>query len=300
MSNDVFYAINFSFSIFVSVAGSFCCMVIIAIIIINQPCRTISNFLLVNTCVATLASYINTYIVSIYGFREDWARNQPLCVFRAYTFMASGSAICYSFLGQAISRFFFVVLFKHKILLTDRVHCYMVALIWVISFVAPVPPLLIKDGYAYDITHRLCLPSLNQLPMTTSILVIGFVIPLTLSIVFYYKIWRRTMQSSRRLVPTAPESTTGSQPNMKRERKLARNMTILLSTYGLAGTPLSIVLFWRMFNPNSPPPEALYLLASNAISLFVGLMTVAMFVMSKQLKDIGLAYVRRAWGCMNA
>jgi hypothetical protein len=221
MLNNLFYAVNFSFSIIISIIGFLCSVMIIALIVIHKPCRTVANLLLSNTCFAVLTSYINTCIVSVYGFREDWAQNQPLCIFRAYCFMVSGITICFSYLAQAISRLFFVVFFKHKSMLTFRFHWYLIALNWIIGFLGPIPPLLAKDGYLFDSNERLCLPSERDAPMTILILVIGFVIPLNFSIIVYYKIWQRTLRSSRRIIPTVTEATIPNRSHMTREMKLA-------------------------------------------------------------------------------
>lgn len=299
MLSDLFYVINFAFSILVSIIGLLCGLATILIIVINQPCHTVPNLLLSNVCFATSTLYINTLIASVYGFREDWALNQPLCVLRAFTFIAAGMAICYSYLTQAISRLVFVVFFKRKRLHTFRVHWYLIVSTWIISFLAPVPLLLFENGFEYAVNERLCLPSENNAPTTIFAIIVGFVLPLNLSIIIYYSIWRYTLRSSRRILPTVSDIGTFNMPNMKREMKLALNMTILLSLYGFSGMPMTIVLFWIMISPNNPPPAELYLLASNSISLFVALLTIALFIMDKQLKNTGLKYFYHAFRHIN-
>jgi hypothetical protein len=119
-------------------------------------------------------------------------------------------------------------------------------------------------------------------------MVVGFVIPLNISIIIYAIIFYHVKKSSRRIAPAISNNMTAHIPNARREMKLARNMIILEMFFTASGTPFLMLSLWQGIQPKSPPPESFYLLSINSIFLFVALTMVALFCMNKQVKDIAL------------
>ncbi|CAF1121771.1 unnamed protein product [Rotaria sordida] len=105
------------------------------------------------------------------------------------------------------------------------------------------------------------------------------------SIIFYH-----ARRSSRRITPSTSNTMTTHIPNAKREMKLAQNMIMIETLYAAAGVPLLILILWQVIQVNSPPPESLYLLSMNSISVFSTLMIIMLFCTNKQVKDIALNY----------
>src|SRR4051812_38832621 len=96
MLSDLFFIINFTLAILLSTIGSIASFATILIVIQNRQFRIFNNILICNTCIAVIYYSMITMIASIYGFREDWSLNAPLCSFRAYCFNVGIAAICHS------------------------------------------------------------------------------------------------------------------------------------------------------------------------------------------------------------
>ena len=114
--DNVFYQISFSFSIVVSLVALFFNLIIILIVITHPIHRTVTNLLHCNTSIIIFIFFVNNLIVSIYGLREEWASNQPLCFVRAYWFTVSCISISYSYCNPSTqSVFSLAVFYKHRI-----------------------------------------------------------------------------------------------------------------------------------------------------------------------------------------
>lgn len=259
----------------------------ISVIIVHPQCRNPTNLLICNTCFVVSTYFINTLIVSIYGFRKDWAEQQPLCSLRAYCFLMSGSIVCYAYLIQSISRLFFTVFFNHKYLQTYRIHCYLIVANWIFGAVSALQPLFIDGGYRYERESRLC--TLTTQTVLTSMygMIVGFMIPLSGAYIIYFVIFIEVHRSARRVIAAAETVAVQIQTfNIKREVKLIRNMFIVMSIFTSAGTPYLLVGFWVAIKPSNPPPEAMYLPIVNIITFCVTLMMIVLFNMNKQVKKI--------------
>ena len=118
MLSNIFYVINFSFSILVCILILSASFTIIFLITKNRDLHAFDNILNCNTSIAAIIYSIIVFIDSIYGFHEEWALNIPSCSFRAYCRYVTMAVICYSIATRAISHLFFVVFYKRRYLLT--------------------------------------------------------------------------------------------------------------------------------------------------------------------------------------
>jgi hypothetical protein len=157
MLTNLFYTINFSLAIVVSIIALIFAFLTIIIFVINRQCRTISNLLACNTAIAVIFYYILNLFSSIYGLREDESYNQPACIFRGYCYTASCTAICYSYLIHAISRLFSAVFYNHRSLLTWSVHWLMIIINWFICITSPIVPIFVYGRYRLEQESHLCI-----------------------------------------------------------------------------------------------------------------------------------------------
>jgi hypothetical protein len=290
MLTESFFLINFLFSILISTVALVFSLTMIIIVATHQTCRSVSNLVTCNTSVFIAIYFIINFASSIYGFRADWAFNQPVCLFRAYSFIAVSGSICYSYLVQAISRFFFVVLFKHKYLVTYRVHWYMIALNWIIGILYSTVPLFFEGGYVFEKESHLCTLTTKKFSTCMYAIFTGFIIPLSISFVIYGKILYRAHHSSRRIA--ALSSITTSYIASRRDIMVVRKMVTLGGIFAGVGTPYLILVLWHGIQRNASPPESFYLLCINGVSVFFALMIVALFHMNKQVRDVLPRYLQ--------
>ena len=273
MLPDVFYTINFAFNIAILLIGSIFAILIMFIVIINRQCRTIPNLLTCNATAGFIIYFIVNFIGCIYGLRSDWFYHQPACVFRGYLFILSCAIICYSYPVQAISRLFFAVLYKHRFLLTWRTHWFIIIVSWIISIAIPILPVFYNNGYILEEESRLCTLTTKIVSTSMYVICIGFVTPFSMVIVIYAVIFNHARRSTRRITAFPPPTITNRLirniplPNFKREMTIMRNMLILISIFACGGIPFLILVLWHVTEHR--PPECLYLLIINCISLSV-------------------------------
>lgn len=289
MPSDLFYTINFAFSIVAASIGLIFSFCIVFAVLTSPTCRNPTNLLMCNTSIVVSTYFINTFIVSIYGLREDWAEQQPFCTFRAYCFLMSCGTICYAYLIQGISRLFFTVFFSHKHLQTFRVHWYLIAANWTIGILFAIEPFFFEGGYRYEKESRLCAFTTQNFPTAIYGIVVGFVIPLSISLMIYFIIFMKATRSTRRIAVVATDAHRAFVLTAKRELILVRNMLIVMGIFTGGGTPFLILVLWQGIQTSISPPEPLYLLIINAITLFVAAMMVTLFNMNKPVKDFILS-----------
>lgn len=234
--------------------------------------------------------FVNNFIVSIYGLREDWAANQPLCKVRAYFTILSCCAICYSYAIHAVGRLLLTVFHNHRYLNTHHLHWFMITFNWFFTIPLAGIPLFFDGAFVYEKESRLCTLTSKYFLMSVFIITVGFVLPLCVSITVYGIIicYARSSTLAIRLISN---NTHSQLLNIKREMKVALNMIIILGVFGGGGTPYLILVLWQGINPHNEPPESFYLLAINAISFFVALMAFILLVSNKEIKNIILQYI---------
>ncbi|CAF3423718.1 unnamed protein product [Rotaria socialis] len=265
---------------------------IIIIVIAHRPCRTVANLLTCNTSIITGVYFISNLILSIYGLHEDWAVNQLVCTFRAYSFLMVRGSICYAYLIQVISRLLFTVLSKYKYLVTYRVHWSFIALNWIIGILFSIEPFFFDGGFGFEKESRLCILTSKTISTFIYGIVIEFMVPLSISFVIYGIIFQGVHKSPRRIFVSTSETGTSQMPSARREIKIIKNMIMLEGIFGAGGTLFLTLVLWHILLPSSSPSEALYFLSINSMSLSIGLMMIAIFALNKQVKNIALGYIR--------
>jgi hypothetical protein len=286
MLPDLYFTINFSVGLIASIIAVIICILTIFIVIIDQQCHNVTNLLACNTCIAVIFYCIIAIVTSIYGFREDWAFNAPLCAFRGYCFTAGVGVLCYSYSIQAISRLFFAVFYKHKQLQTYRTHWIMIILNWFLGFTVTIVPFFIKGSYGLEKESRGCVISSKVFAGAFYTGIIISLIPLNTVTIIYGIILHRVRQSANRVTPIASVST----PNMKRQAKIMHQMSINSSILTAGGFPMFFLIIWHEIKQQAAP-EPLYVLGFNSITICVALMTIAQFIMNDKVKNVAVNYI---------
>ena len=118
----------------------------------------------VNTCIAYITCATAFVIQIPYLFQFNLNENDKygvFCRFRAFMVLFTSGATVFSYLVQAISRYFTIVLYKCKILLTFRVHAIMVILGWILSLTVSSVLLISPIAYQYELEFGFCIISVK-------------------------------------------------------------------------------------------------------------------------------------------
>ena len=290
---NLFFVLLAVFSIVISAITFTFNLAIIIIMITTRRCQTVSNLLVCSSCVAAIVFSMLALVVSVYCMREDWAFEQPACVGKALLFVWALSAFTYSYSMQAVSRLFFAVFYKHRVLLTWRTHWIMIGCNWAVSLLVPIGLLLIGDGLGLERESRLCLVSSKVLSAATWCVVIIFCIPLSVVVTIYAVIYHHARRSARRVIPATSNihlHNTGHQA--RRERKLAQLLVLQTGSFACGGIIYSINILWQALS-HTPLPVPLYSIGFNLITFFMPFAGINQFLLNKPMRDAAMKYLRR-------
>lgn len=292
MLSDLFYILSFSVLMMFSILTIVISFMIIFVFATSAKCRTITNMHLCNVSAGLALLGLNRFLVSIYGLHEDWAVNQPFCKFQAYMLTVESCIGGYGYATQAIGRLCVTVFYKNNYLHTYRIHCYIIALSYIICLILPIVPFFFDGAYVFEEESRICTLTPKYLNMSTYIGIVAFVIPLNIGITIYVRIIQYA-RAQRRIIAPIPSNTTNSRmPNLKREMKVARNMLLMVLAFVIAGIVNSVLVIWLSAGVSTKPPESLYLLDFVSISLGAALYMIAQVTSNKEIKTVMRQYLQ--------
>jgi hypothetical protein len=166
-----------------------------------------------------------------YGFLifAQWQTNDMSCRWRAYFGYAGVAGVIYSYLIQAVSRFFFSILStKYRWLTTFKTHYILISIQWLVVFLITLPAVITKD--IYFIPNVLCWVPLKCKLHLAYTAFAYYIIPVIVIILIYLYIYY-SIRRTRRNATATINSTVGQ----KRDLELLRNILVLLSIYLCSG-----------------------------------------------------------------
>ncbi|CAF0901400.1 unnamed protein product [Adineta steineri] len=244
-----------------------------------------------NSSVATIFHAIIIIIGSIYGFREDTAINAPSCALRAYFYLVSLTAICYSKAIQAMSHLFFSVLYKHRFLLTWRMHRILIIINWIIAFIVCVPLIFIDANDSFEIESRSCILSTKIYVFAFCMANISCLFPYGIIAIVVVIIIIHIRRSTRR-VQAIRENSPNTTQKRRREIKLIKQMSAQTATVTLAAPLYLFLIIWHVTQKRTGP-EPLYLLSLNSITISLFMLTALQFIMNQEVNQLIKQFFKR-------
>ena len=285
MLSQLYYVLLYSFSLAISVIGLIACLSMLIVIVSHSQCRTPLNLPICSTAVSIFLVLSINIINCFYGFREDWISDQPLCRLRAYLIMAIGGVTSYSYLIQSIQRLFINIYYKKKYLVNYKAHLYMIILNWLIPFSCTAVPLFFQDAFRYEAESRLCILTIKKYALSAYVMTSQFLIPFSAGVAVYLKILFYAIAAPK-ITPSAMSNHDQRMNNLKREKKVARQMIKILGINCLMGVPYLVFILWYGIDSKSLPPEPLYLLFYHMVILGIAVTMLSVFRMNKQIMGI--------------
>jgi hypothetical protein len=291
MLANSFYIAFFSVSMIACIIALIFSLMTIITIILYRQCHTVTNLLICNTSVILIFYAICNFAAAVYGLREDWAINQPICVFHAYFFLVFAAALCYSYSIQAISRLIVALFYKHRRLLSWSTHWIIIVSSWFLSILFPIEPFFFDGAYIYESESRICLLTSKKFSTAMYSVVTTFVIPFVIIAIAYSKILYTIYQSKQRVQPIVPNILPDAnlKINRNREMKLAQNMIITLGCFMCGGIPFLTLMMWQVI-VSDPPPDVLFLLSFISMSVFSSVMMFCVFYLNDRVRKIVSIY----------
>ena len=291
---NAFYITIAIIFILIIILTTFFSSMILLILICNwrTKCRSVMNLLTINTCVAFLFIMFAYSIQTPYLFLNNEQQTDTpytlFCRIRAFLFLFACVAKVTTYLTQAISRFFLTVLYQYRTLQTYRTNVIMIVIVWLFSAILSACMFISPISFQYEPESRLCLLTSKVFNTSFTLMMIVFVIPVNI-IIFLYAIILHRSRCANHVQPS-----NNTIRNNKRDVKVVQKILRLLVVVILGGTPLLLSV---LINRITDTPWPFYLISILCIGLATAVEIVAIFFMSKEVKEIvytKFGFVQRA------
>lgn len=233
---------------------------------VTPQLHTPANILIINTCLCTLCFSSVSTLFTIFFFLQsaltDWT-----CRIQGYLYYVAICLLNYSLVIQTISRFFWTVLYKYRHLLTMKSHLYLILIQVLLSFLFPLSTLITKDIRFRP--FQLCfIPEEYQIH-NLYLLFVDYFIPSLIALILYIIIYRKTTISSL--------NSRRSAQGARRDRRLARNIVILLGISLFGGFPFCIVVLLSGHVQSLPLTFYLFAITTPAIAIIFEKFAIVLF-----------------------
>ncbi|CAF1093452.1 unnamed protein product [Adineta ricciae] len=218
-------------AIFVTITTSISIFVIVLVWSNKSRLHTVNHLLVCNTCIASMlygATVINNFAYLIFG---QWGMTMTSCRLQAYFGYSGIAGVIYSYLTQAISRFFFSVLsMKYRWLTTFKTHFILIAINWITVFLLTSPAIITNDvTFTFG---SICWVPLRNRIHTGYTAFAYYLLPVIVIILIYICIYVRVRRTTKN-----NQSIANSENSQKRDLELLRYILILLGLYLAGGLP---------------------------------------------------------------
>lgn len=256
--------------VFALIAVSISLAVMIIIKRSKPRLHTVRHLLMCNTCIASIFYCITQTINFIFLIFIPWETSDQRCRWRGYFGYMSIAASIYSYLLQAISRFFFsAYAMKYNWLTTFKTHYVLIALQWLAVILLASPAII-----THDIFFRpglLCWVPFKQTLHVGYTVFVYYLIPVLLIIIIYIRIYRRVRKARKHA------QTVLNMTNDKRDLEVLRNVLILLTIYITGGIPTIIFLLTSV--------EIFYLMGLTTFILTVAIEKICTMILDRDLRQ---------------
>lgn len=258
---------------------------VICIIIITtnwrSECRSIANLLTCNSCAAILFYAIVNSIQIPFIFQDHLIQlqitNTIFCQIRAFLITYATAAKAYSYLIQAISRFFIIFNHKRRFFLTFRFNWIMIIISWMVSGIIAGGMFISPLAYEYEPESHLCSHSTKNFLTSFLAIVIIFFVTTNTTVILYGISFFYTLRYNR----VNPNRT--NMLNTKRNMKVFRKIFIFINILIIGGIPYLLLVILNCIGKTSWP---LYSLSILFIAFAAAIESIAFLFTNKQAKGI--------------
>jgi hypothetical protein len=194
------------------------------------------------------------------------------CRLRAYTGYSGVAGVIYSYLIQAISRFFFSVLStKYQWLTSFKTHYVLIGIHWIVVFLVALPAIITKD--INFIPRVLCWVPLEATLHMAYTAFAYYILPVIGIIIIYIYIYLRIRRTRRNAT-----ITINSQNSQKRDLEILRYIVILLGIYLTSGIPTILFMLTSI--------KLIYLINLVSPSFTVVIEKLCTIILDREIRDV--------------
>ena len=269
-SIDDYYIVCSLSAIFALISIVLCTLILMSVWGAKHRLHTVNHLLVCNTCVASMfyCFIINHNYVFLIFIQSD--TSDVNCRWRAYLAYVGVTGVVYSYVTQAISRFFFSILYnKCRWLTTFKAHYVLILIQWAAVLLITSPAIITKDITFFPRT--LCWVPLEYPVHVAYTVVAYYIFPVSSIVIIYIYIYyrvRRAIKDATTLV-----NTTKKQ---KIDLRLLRNILLLLGIYLGGGLPFLLFVITSI--------KDIYLINLVTLSLSVPVEKLSTIMLDRELR----------------
>lgn len=278
MSEEIFY-ISFALIYFLL---SLIILLFSLIIILTITCywhtqfRSVSNLLICNSSMTFVLYAIICCIQIPFMFLDDNDHSLS-CQLRAFFTVYTAASQILAYLSQAIFRYFSMMHYRRKILLSYRVNIPIILLGWMLPLIITAGVLASPYGYRYEPESRLCFLTTKYFFTSALVGISVLFTPITIIIILYGFILRKITHDQRQF-----QSNAINLMRYKRNLKVFHNIMISVVIIMVCGTPYIISMIINVF---SRAPWIFYPLIMLSISFAAALESMVLFFRTSKIKE---------------
>lgn len=246
-------------------------------------CRSTLNLLTCNSCVAFLFFSITVaiQIPNIFQVQQQELSDSNLttmsCRIRGFLLLLSCIVKILSYLIQSISRYFTIILYKHKVLLMYRTHILLILFNWISSLILGGPLWISPNAFQYEPESHLCLFTSKAFNSSLTLMMIAFLLPVIIIILLYSIILKHTTHINSIHVNHVLRNAR------LRNIKVYRNILLVITVLVMAGTPYLISI---IVNRIDKIPWPFYLISIFSMTLSALIELSIIFFTNHEVKRI--------------
>lgn len=257
--------------------------IILLTIIINwhRHFHSVSNLLICNSSLSFFLYSLSILFQIPSMFSNN---NLTLCRLRAFLTTFTASSQIFSYLSQAIYRYFSTNYYKKRILLTYRVNIPIILIGWLIPLITNSCMFLSSNAFQYESESRICFLTTKYFFSSAFIGISNFFIPLSTIILLYTLILRNITYRHKF------QSNFINKIRYKRNLKVFHHILLNVGIILICGIPfvLSIII-----NLISQSPWIFYSLIILFITISITLESIILFLITNKVKQIFYRKIKR-------
>ncbi|CAF1003377.1 unnamed protein product [Adineta steineri] len=253
--------------------------VILILVIFTKRLHTVTHLLICNSSISSIFYCIIQCVNYIFLVLIPAETNDSTCRWRGFFGYMAVAAVVYSYLAQAISRFFISILStKYRWAMSFKAHISLILIQWFIVLLIPLPALVTKDIYYRPFS--LCwVPKKYTLHITYTV-VAYYLIPAALIFIIYIYIYFRIKRRRNSIFTIRPTART------HRDLEVLYNIMILFAIYTFGAIPTILYL--------STGIQFLYDMGIISVSFTVAIEKIATLILDRDMRNMIKFYLHRS------
>ncbi|CAF3296354.1 unnamed protein product [Rotaria sp. Silwood2] len=255
--------------------------IFLAIIVMNRTCRTVPLMLVGNSCLAAIFFQCTMLSMALFTLQNDIKQNvfeDSLCVFRGYMGYVTCFLQNYSYALQAIYRYISVIYPARVSWRSARFQAFLIGIKWIFSIFYSLP-LLWTGEIIYNVNNQICQVSLRLSPIMVYTSFCIYMIPITIIMFVYYKLYRYVHERSKHVTPT------NALFHARRELEMVRRIVFLIIILIILGLRYMIFILISFV---TIPPKYHFRIAYLFVDISSVFVMIALFQFTEPIKTIVL------------